>query len=127
MPAAASIAQAIQLTPENVQLARDSSDDLFEVLGNFITLVKAIDFNEEDAGNRTVTDWLVPLLALQQYLTTYAQTVIFSGPSDVAPAIDGVGRIMWAVLGARQLTPARISLAQSNAMLAAYNATWGSY
>lgn len=120
MPPAGSLSQAISLTPENVTGAANV-DLIDDTLVDFINLIKAIGFDEENAGQRTVSDWLVFLLAAAQFIAAgQSNTIVYIGQ-----ATDVVNRTLYATIEAE--TDFRISSAQSTAMLAAYNATWGTF
>lgn len=125
MPPAASLSQAIGLTVENATVAADT-DQVGTTLNSFITLLKAIGFDEQSAAQRTVSDWFVFLLATAQFILTTEG----SGQSDpltyITQASDVVNRTLYAALAAR-VAPFRITAAQETAILAAYNATWGTF
>jgi hypothetical protein len=123
MPAAANLTDAISVLTQNT-LGAFQTDDIASTITAFIALLRSIGFNEQNAAERTVTNWYVPMLAVAQ--------AIENGVGDAAVisvtlATDVVSRMLYAALAARQFSPFRITPAQETAILAAYNATWGTF
>jgi len=97
------------------------------VFNNFLTLVRAVNFDEQNVAQRTVTDWFVPLTAAGQIISTINAPPFVSSIAVIQQIADTIYRFCYATDAAENGGPVRISNAQAVAVLAAYNATWGTF
>jgi hypothetical protein len=107
--------------------ASGGTTGLQTVYNNFLTLVRAINFDEQSAAQRTVTDWFVPMTAAGQLIPTITSPPFVSSIAVIQQIADVIYRFCYATDAAENGGPVRISSAQATAVLAAYNATWGTF
>jgi hypothetical protein len=121
MPAAASINDAIANANNHATLA-NVANALLSTFTTWNTQWQAI-FNAitSTEAERTVRNWAVQSQLVQN--ATPANGTI----QEVQDVVNVVCRVLYATRAAQAATPARISAAQETAVLAAYNASWGTF
>jgi hypothetical protein len=121
MPAAASISQAIAYTSGNATRANVAAALL--TTSEAWNLAWGAIFNPTTAttAERTVRNWKVESWLVQ------GQTPATGTIQQVQNVINIVCRVLYATQAALAATPARITAGQEAAVLAAYNASWGTF
>ncbi len=121
MPAAASISQAIAFTNEHATLANVVSALLSTMTTWDVAWGAVFSATGSTPPERTVRDWIVESLLVE------ANTPANGNIQQVQDVINIVCRVLYATQAARVAVPARITAANETAILAAYNASWGTF
>ena len=118
MTMAASLAQASGLTYDQMRIkALLAGNSIKVALGSFITQVTSV-VPADIANNRPVSNWLVPMSALQNTMRSLDMSL-----NDYNLAVDYVARFCVATNAQRRA--GLMTLVQSNAILAAWNSAFG--
>lgn len=79
-------------------------------------------FNRLNTNDRTIRNWFVQSRIVETR-TPAGGLGAFAGAQERQDVVDIVCRVCWAAVGAR--SDGRITIAQRDAVLAAWNASWG--
>lgn len=118
MTMAASVTQSSRLSYEQMNIKR-LAGTLKTDLATFIVTVNAL-FPDENAPERSIGNWLVPLASVSGFMTATPGTVQIDVFNQ---AVDFVARLSWSVLVA--FGGSRITAGQQTAYLAAWNTAFG--